>query len=378
MQHQDSLAPRKKVAVKCLVWDLDNTLWQGILSEGDDLRVSPEVAALIKLLDQRGILQSIASKNDEGPAMAALKRLGLDHYFLSPQISWGPKSDAIARIAQSINIGIDSIAFVDDQAFERDEVRFNHPQVLCLGADSLGEVPAMPEFIPRFITDESSRRRAMYRQDEERRKIEESFAGPKEEFLASLDMVFSVTHADAQDLQRLEELAARTNQLNTTGRTYSLEELDAFRRSPKHALLVADLTDRYGSYGKIGLALVELGEAVWTIQLLLMSCRVMSRGVGAGMLGHIMRAACAHRVTLRSEMIPTERNRLMYATYRFAGFTQVGVYDGVEILQSDPNRIPQLPAFVQLRCDCETIVPLTSGRSGTGHDEQPCLATDTH
>ncbi len=344
--------------IKCLVWDLDNTLWKGILSEGDTPSVRPEVRALIETLDQRGILQSIASKNDREPALAQLRALGLEHYFLYPQISWNPKSEAIGRIAQLINIGIDSLAFVDDQAYERDEVAFSHGPVLCLDAARLDEMAAMPEFMPRFITDESARRRLMYQQDAERQRIEETYAGPKEDFLASLEMVFTVAHADEKDLQRLEELTARTNQLNTTGRIYSSAELDAFRHSPSHVLLVAALDDRYGSYGKIGMALIETGTSEWNIKLLLMSCRVISRGVGMGLLGHIMRAARAHGVALNSEMIPNDRNRLMYATYRFAGFNQIATRDGIEILCADPENIPQMPAYVRFHCDVETILAL--------------------
>jgi FkbH-like protein len=357
--------------IKCLVWDLDNTLWQGTLSEGDTLTVRPEVRALIETLDQRGILQSIASKNDPEPALAQLLALGLEHYFLYPQIGWGPKSEALGRIAQFINIGIDSLAFVDDQAYERDEVAFTHHQVLCLDASRLDEIADMPALIPRFITDESASRRLMYQQDAERQRVEETYAGPKEDFLAALDMVFTVTHADEKDLQRLEELTARTNQLNTTGRIYSSAELDAFRHSPSHALLVAALDDRYGSYGKIGMALIETGVSAWNIKLLLMSCRVISRGVGMGLLGHIMRAARAHGVTLNSEMIPNERNRLMYATYRFAGFQQVATHEGLEILRANLDTPPRIPDYVRFHCDVDTILPLTAPRERHRHSRHP-------
>jgi len=342
--------------IKCLVWDLDHTLWDGVLAEGDMPQLRPGVRTLLSTLDERGILHSIASKNDPTQALIRLRELQLDHYFLAPQISWGTKSEALARIAKELGIGIDSLAFLDDQPYERDEVAFSHPEVLCLDAGQIDTLAAMPEFTPRFITDESARRRQMYREDAQRREIEASFAGPKEEFLASLDMVFTVTHADEHDLQRLEELTARTNQLNTTGRVYSYEELDCFRRSPGHVLLAAALDDRYGSYGKIGMALMEIGSEVWNIKLLLMSCRVISRGLGSGLLIHIMRAARAHGVVLRSEIIPTERNRLMYATYRLAGFTKVNCIDGVEILQAELARTTALPTYIELRCDCETVI----------------------
>lgn len=348
--------PDKQGLIKCLVWDLDHTLWNGILSEGDDVIIAQETLDIIKQLDQRGILLSIASKNDASVAIEKLELLGVAGYFLYPQISWGPKSDGISRIIEALNIGVDAIAFVDDQPFERDEVAFVHPQVTCLDATQIPHLLNIPELMPRFITDESSRRRLMYQQDAVRNQIEDDFSGPKEEFLAALDLSFTVKHAGKTDLKRLEELTARTNQLNTTGRIYSYDELEAFRLSEDHVLLVASLDDKYGSYGSIGLALIELQENIWNIKLLLMSCRVMSRGVGNVLLGHIINASKHHGVILRSHMIPTGRNRLMYATYRFSGFQQVGNEGEMEILEFDANRNSPKPSYVKLNYDVENII----------------------
>lgn len=121
----------------------------------------------------------------------------------------------------------------------------------------------------------------MYRADQVRAGVEREYSGPKEDFLATLDMRFTIARATGEDLRRAAELTVRTSQLNTTGYTYSYEELDAFRESPGHELLVARLADRYGPYGTIGLVLVERGRDAWRIKLLLMSCRVMSRGWAA-------------------------------------------------------------------------------------------------
>ena len=107
----------------------------------------------------------------------------------------------------------------------------------------------------------------MYRDQIARNQAEANFVGPNEEFLASLDMTFTIAPAAREDLQRAEELTVRTNQLNSTGRTYSYEELDALRESPEHLLLVASLQDRFGSYGKIGLALIEKGDQDWKLNL---------------------------------------------------------------------------------------------------------------
>src|SRR5579864_1392804 len=112
----------------------------------------------------------------------------------------------------------------------------------------------MPDMMPRFVTEDAARRRRMYLSDMVRVQAEREFVGASEEFLASLQMVFTIAPAREADLQRAEELTVRTHQLNTTGRTYSYAELNEFRQSPQHKLLIAGLEDKYGSYGKIGLA----------------------------------------------------------------------------------------------------------------------------
>lgn len=356
---------RRQGRVKCLVWDLDHTLWNGVLSEGDSIAVSPNVRQILDELDRRGILLSIASKNDSEPALDMLDALGLRHYFLFPQISWSPKSQAIDRIAQSFNISKDALAFIDDQSFERDEVAYHHPEVLCIDASQLDELVGMPALMPKFVTDESARRRLMYQEDAVRQKVEDTFPGPKAEFLASLDMVFTIDRADVRDLQRLAELTARTNQLNTTGRIYSSDELDDFRRSADHILLVAALKDKYGAYGKIGLGLLEVTPQLWNIKLLLMSCRVMSRGVGNVLLGHIIQAAKARGVALRSEMISNDRNRLMYATYRFAGFREVCRRNGVEILECDFGQDVPMPGYVTIDSDTDALFDGRSASTAT-------------
>jgi FkbH-like protein len=360
-QGTPKVAPKSaRGRVKCLVWDLDNTLWQGILSEGDDAIPRDGVETTLRVLDERGILLSIASKNDAEPVMARLAALGLADYFLYPQIHWGAKSQSIARIAEALNIGIDALAFIDDQPFERDEVASIHPEVLCLDAEEVSSLLDRPELQPRFITDESRRRRQMYRSEQQRNQLEHDYEGPRESFLASLDLVFTIAPADVADLQRLEELVARTNQLNTTGRIYSYAELDAFRQSPRHELLVASLDDKYGEYGKIGLALLEKSDEEWTIRAFLMSCRVMSRGVGSVFLNFIVNRARSAGVRLFAEMVPNERNRMMYATYRFAGFRLHAKQDAGELLQHELAAAAVFPDYVQVR----SLVP----------DPEPALA----
>ncbi len=338
--------PKKPQSIKCVVWDLDNTLWQGTLLEDVHVTLRPEVLDIIKTLDSRGILHSIASKNDHTTAMHKLEELGIRDYFLYPQINWNPKTSSIEAIARSLNIGLDTFAFVDDQAFELAEVSFSLPQVLCIDTRDLSTMLDRPEMQPRFITEDSQLRRQMYLSDIERNTAEKEFIGTSEEFLATLKMVFTIQKAQEDDLKRAEELTVRTHQLNTTGYTYSYEELNALRQSDDHLLLIASLEDVFGTYGKIGLALIERTPEIWTLKLLLMSCRVMSRGVGAIMMNYIMRQAKKAGARLQAEFVPTDRNRMMYITYKFGGFKEVAIQDTLTIFEHDLNGIQPFPAYI--------------------------------
>jgi FkbH-like protein len=337
--------------VKCLTWDLDNTLWDGVLLEDPGVRLKPRALEVIRTLDERGILHSIASRNDSDAAREKLRHFGLVDYFLYPQINWNPKSASIQEIANALRIGLDSFAFVDDDPFERSEVSFAHPEVFCIDAANLDAIPAMKRMQPKFVTEESKFRRLMYLADRRRHEIERDFTGTNDEFLATLGMVLTISKVDSESLKRAEELTVRTHQLNTTGYAYSYEELDELRRAPDRLLLIAALEDTYGTYGKIGLSLVETAEEGWTIKLLLMSCRVISRGVGTVMLTHIMNLAKKAGVRLRAEFVPNERNRIMYITYKFAGFREVKNNRSVMVLESDLSRMQAFPPYIQVRVE---------------------------
>jgi FkbH-like protein len=341
----------KEHQIKCLVWDLDNTLWKGTLIEDKQVFLDPIAVELIKTLDERGILQSIASKNDADLAMKKLAEFGLEEYFLYPQIHWDPKSGSIQTIAKEINIGIDTIAFIDDQAFEREEVNFHHPEVLTIDTAQISSVADMPEMIPRFITDDSRIRRQMYQSDIRRKEIEDSYTGAQDEFLETLDMELTISKAKTEDLRRAEELTQRTNQLNTTAYTYDYDELDFFSTSPDHLLLVAGLTDKYGTYGKIGSVLIEKKQDLWSIKLLLMSCRVMSRGVGTVIISYIRKLAAQNKVRLVAEFVSNDRNRMMYMTYKFNQFKEIEKKDTWSLLENDLTTIPPYPIYMRLKTD---------------------------
>ncbi|MDT0541509.1 MULTISPECIES: HAD-IIIC family phosphatase [Streptomyces] len=309
--------------VKCLVWDLDDTLWDGVVLEGDDpVPVSAAVETLTAL-DKRGILHAVASRGEHEVAAAHLRRHGLDDLFTVVEVGWGAKSAAVRRIAETLGIGLDTLAFVDNDPVERAEVAAALPMVRCYPAEQAGRLPDLGEFQPEFVTAESRQRRTMYRVEAERRSAEEDHTGPATDFLASLDLVLTLRPATPDDLARAHELTVRTHQLNTTGWTADMAELRRLCASGDHEVLVASLTDRFGPYGTIGLAISEIGATESVLKLLLMSCRVTSRGVGAVLLDHLVRRALAAGRRPRAEFVPTSVNRIMLVTLRFAGFDVV-------------------------------------------------------
>ncbi|MCX7920665.1 MAG: HAD-IIIC family phosphatase [Clostridia bacterium] len=339
---------KKERKIKCVVWDLDNTLWDGVLLEDQNVCLRENIVHIIKTLDERGILQSVASRNEHSLAMKKLEEIGLAEYFLYPQIHWNAKSTSIKTVAQCINIGIDTLAFIDDQPFEREEVSFSLPEVLCIDAEDLSTILDMPEMNPRFITEDSKIRRKMYISDIERNKTEESFQGSQDEFMSSLGMILSISPVSQDDLQRAEELTVRTHQLNTTGYTYSYEELEAISKSPDHKLLIVSLEDKYGTYGKIGLIMIECKESIWSIKLLLMSCRVMSRGIGSILLNYILKQSKNNDVKLRAEFVKTDRNRMMYITYKFSGFKEIYEEGNKILFENDFSTIQDFPPYIKI------------------------------
>lgn len=344
-------ATDRESILKCVVWDLDDTLWEGALLEGGGATLRPGVLEAVRTLDSRGTLQSIASKNDHQVAWPVLERFGLAEYFLYPCICWSSKAKSVQMIGESLGIALDSIAFIDDQAIERDEVQFYAPQITVFSADQISSLLSDPRLQPGSITMDGRCRRLIYQADIRRSEAENTIGSTRDEFLSTLNMQMEVHRAKQGDLARAEELTLRTNQLNTTGLTYSQHELDRLAGSSDHLVLVAKLSDRYGSSGTIGLAVVETEHGQWTIRLLIMSCRVITRGVGSSLLAHITHAAASRGVRLRAAFVHTDRNRKMYVSYKFAGFRECGKMANTIMLEHDYVRMPSQPSYVTVVSD---------------------------
>ena len=317
----DERAPQD--GIKCVVWDLDDTVWHGTRLEGDQPVLREGVRDLLEALDRRGVLSSIASRGDRTLALTGLEALGIRKFFLHPQIAWCSKAESIVTIARLLNISLENVAFVDDQPFEREEVCFSLPEVRAIDAALVPSATALSLFRPKFVTDDARARRRMYVQDQEREAARRAFSGTAEAFLATLDLSVAFRPATAGDLDRVEELLARTHQFNSTGRIYTRHELEHHCASTDRLVLLASLSDRFGSYGTVAVAIATCAADIWTIDVVLVSCRVISRGTGDLFLSHLLHLAAAAGVRLRARLIPTERNQPVQLALASAGFTRI-------------------------------------------------------
>jgi FkbH-like protein len=339
--------------IKCVVFDLDNTLWKGVLVEGDRIRVQPEMERLIKYLDQRGVLLSIASKNDHQSALRQLKEVGLSEYFLYPQINWNPKSSSIKTIAARLNIGVDSLAFVDDNPFELDEVAAAAPEVVCVNAASAGSLFSDPRF-QGSATPEARRRRQLYRDAEARETAQEAFGSDYLGFLASCQIRLEISRYSPQEADRVAELVQRTNQLNFSGRKYSREELEGIVADPALEKLVLKCSDRYGSYGTVGFCIVENSGVEIAIRDFMLSCRVQGKLLEQSLFNHLLESHNPNVERLWVNFRPTSRNKPAQQVLAASGFRSVPANsadaDGVILDRADAVN----HAVIQVRCCCAT------------------------
>ncbi len=225
----EKLSRQPSPKVKCVVWDLDGTLWDGVLVKDGPEAIRPRegVIELVEQLDRRGVLQSIASKNDHEAAWDLLGEFQLQQYFLYPAIHWGPKSESIRQLAEELNIDLNTVALIDDSAFERDEVTAHFTQVRAYDTIDVDRLLELSEFdFP--VTAESARRREMYGQEVQRKRVASDFDGQYEEFLRTCGLCVTVfTPQTKNEVVRCVELVQRTNQLNTSGNRYERSEIEA-------------------------------------------------------------------------------------------------------------------------------------------------------
>lgn len=307
---------------KCVVFDLDNTLWKGILLEGA-VELRAEIAELFRRLDERGVLISIASKNAAEDALAQLKSFGLDAYLLYPQIGWDPKSEGLRRIAAAIDIGIDTFIFVDDNPFERAEVAQVLPRVEVLPETAIPTLLDHPR-LQGAVTPESKARRQMYKEAAAREVAAQSFEDYTA-FLKSCDIRVSIRPDRPADFDRIAELVQRTNQLNFSGRKYGRDEIAAILRDPGRDRFVVDVADKFGSYGTVGFCLASWAGDTLTIEDFMLSCRVQGKFVEQALVWYLSEGAGRPPVSrVAVNFRKTDRNAAAHKVLATLGFEPDG------------------------------------------------------
>ncbi len=297
--------------VKCVAWDLDNTLWRGTLVEetADGLELDQSAVQTIHELDRRGILQTVVSKNNFDEAWVVIQAHGLEEYFLHPQINWGQKSKSLRRIADALNIHANTLALVDDSAFERAEVQAALPDVRVYTEKQIGGLLQLDEFdVP--ITEAGRTRRLSYKQEISRKEHLSTFTDDYEGFLRSCEMRLQIFRPrDEAHITRCLELIQRTNQLNLSGRRLTRQDLDAFLGIDRMLTLALRCRDRIGDYGVVGIAVVDEAQEEPTLTDFCLSCRVAQKRVEHAFLQWLAESLRARgRSALRVTLVRTDRN----------------------------------------------------------------------
>ena len=334
--------------VKCIAWDLDNTLWKGILVEDgvDAIVVNEDAVKLIKDLDRKGIVHTILSKNDHKNAWKALEKFGLAEYFIFPHINWQPKSGNLKAAAKEINIGLDTFAFIDDSPFERGEVGENLPMVRVFNATEINDLSARPEFNPP-VSAESSKRRASYQKEMQRVAAANAFEGDYNAFLKSCEIklaMFDLLKASEEEYKRCYELIQRTNQLTLAGRRYAEDEFKALvSKSNLHAYGIRCL-DKFGDYGIVGAVLFSVNGENAALEEFVMSCRVAKKKCEDATVNWVAhKAKKLGAKVLTAQVVKTGRNMALVSA-----FDEIG---GIKKDESDAGALFKLDLYKLMRSD---------------------------
>ena len=337
----DILAALSGKIKKCLIMDLDNTLWGGIIGDDGieniqigDLGIGKAFTRLqywAKELKKRGILLAVCSKNDELIAKAVFENhpdmvLRLDDISIFVA-NWSNKGDNIKYIQEVLNIGMDSLVFLDDNPFERNLVKTMHPQV-CVPdlpedpANYVSYLQSLNLFETASFTEEDTIRTKQYKEESERVVLQHSFESV-DEYLRSLQMVATVEEINAYNVGRCAQLTQRSNQFNLTTIRYTEQQLTTFINDGGKAICIS-LKDKFGDYGLISLILLELKDAVCLINTWIMSCRVLKRGVEEFAVNKMIKTAEKFNcIEIKGNYISTPKNRMVSKLFENMGFTQI-------------------------------------------------------
>lgn len=326
---------------KCLVLDLDNTLWGGIVGEdgpegirvgkgsktGKEYETFQRSAAALK---NDGVVLALCSKNNR-PDVEEVFRLHpemplqLDD-FVATKINWNRKSENIREIASELNIGLNSLVFIDDNPVEIDEVKTLLPEVATLLVPAeTQELPQLLDRVPYFakgaVTEEDRNKTRLYQENKKREELKSS-AGTLKDYLRGLNTEVLIRRAEDRDIERVRQLFVKTNQFNLTTIRYDHEAVEFFLNSEACDLILIEVRDRYGELGITGLCLIAYEDPKARIDSFILSCRVLGRNVESVFLD-VIKKLCSGREqvrTITAAYIPTAKNIQTENFYEREGF----------------------------------------------------------
>jgi len=324
---------------KCLVLDLDNTCWGGVIGDDglDGISIGLETAIAesytsfqkyVKELKQRGVILAVCSKNDFQNAKEGFKHpdsvLKFDD-FTSFKSNWHPKYQNILDIAKEVNIGVDSLVFIDDNPVERDLVSSQVPSALVpnVGNDVIHFIDHIDRngyFEPiSLLVDDINRNK--YYEDNKKRSQEQSIFKSYDDFLVSLEMTAEIKSFSSIYLDRITQLTNKTNQFNLTTKRYTASEIENIVTSDEYIKIYGKLTDKYGDNGLIAISIGRIKENQCHIDLWLMSCRVIKRDMEFAMLDELVRQ-CKEKGVLEiiGYYYQSDKNNMVFDLYEKFGF----------------------------------------------------------
>lgn len=331
---------------KCIVLDLDNTLWGGIVGEDgfNGIRLGPEPPGnsylefqrVLLSLHQRGIILAINSKNNYDEALKVIKEhpymVLREEHFASIRINWNDKVSNMKEITSDLNIGADSMVFFDDDPVNREYVRINMPQILTVElpqdpSQYAQTIKKMNEFSVLSITDEDAQRGRMYLEQRKRNDLEQS-APDLESFLKNLDLKVLIKNANEFTIPRISQLTLKTNQFNLTTKRYQESDIKKLSNDDRYVVGCAQVEDKFGDNGITGVFIIHKeNPKEWFIDTFLLSCRVMGREVEKGILGYIINKAKENGVErIKAQFIPSQKNKPIENFLPNCGFQKDGDY----------------------------------------------------
>lgn len=339
---------------KCLVLDLDNTLWGGVIGDdgiagillGNDNPIGEAYSRFqtyLKSLKDRGVILAICSKNNHDIALE-----GLNHPdsvlkpedFASIQANWNEKSKSLVTIAEQLNLGIESFVFIDDSSFERNLMQTAFPN---LDVPDIGGNPEnFPDYIDKNfyfetvqISEEDLKKNQLYQDNHKRESLKAEFSDYTD-YLKSLNMVAEISPFRAEYLDRIVQLLNKTNQFNFTGLRYQGDDIQKILSNKAIFTLSVKLKDSIGDNGIVSILIADIQNNTLNIQQWVMSCRVFNRHLEYAIFDELVRFAQSQKLkTIVGKYIPTERNQVILNLYRDLGFTSA--FDTDWILNVDSN-----------------------------------------